>query len=271
MPNFNVSSRLPVSPIPLSWTDALDLALVTLTFFLMFQFVRRSQAASILRGLLILGALLLAFTFLLPLPAFSSVVQVVALASLIVVPVILQPELRRWLERLGRNRGLFGSSQLTLAEKNTRALLKATEEMSAAKTGALIVLEGRDSLQPYVDSGVGVKGQLSAELLQSIFYGENPLHDGAVIVRDDLIEAAGCVLPLTQSVPVARRRLGTRHRAAIGLSEVSDALSIVVSEETGAISIARYGQLDHGLDSVRLRQIIHGFYAAPEDGYQAWT
>lgn len=250
----------------LSLADALDLALVTLAFFLIFQLVRRSQAASILRGLLILGALLLVFTLLLPLPAFGTVVQVVAFASLVVVPVILQPELRRWLERLGRNRGLLGSTRLTLAEQNTRALLKATEEMAASRQGALIVLEGRDALQAYVDNGVSIKGQMTAELLQSIFYGENPLHDGAVIVRDDLVEAAGCVLPLTQGVPIAPRRLGTRHRAAIGLTEVSDALSIVVSEESGAISTARFGQLDYDLENINLRQNILGFYASPESG-----
>ncbi|MEZ4515787.1 MAG: diadenylate cyclase CdaA [Chloroflexota bacterium] len=253
----------------LTWADALDLLLVTFTFFVVFQLVRRSQAASILRGLLILGALLLAFTLLLPLPTFSTIVQVMALASLVVIPVILQPELRRWLERLGRNQGFLSSSQLSLAEQNVRILLKATEEMSAHREGALIVLEGRDSLQAYVEGGVSIKGQMTSELLQSIFYSGNPLHDGAVIVRDELVEAAGCVLPLAQTVPVTRRRLGTRHRAAVGITEISDALSIVVSEETGAISTARFGKLEHALDSTKLRKNILGLYAEPE-GKTRW-
>lgn len=250
----------------LGWADVLDLFLVWITIFLVLQLVRRSQAASILRGLLILGALLVAFTLLLPLPAFGTVVQVVAIASLIVIPIILQPELRRWLDRLGRNRGLFGRSRLSEAEQNIRALLRATEELSAANCGALITLEGRDSLQPYIDGGIAIRGQLTSELLLTIFYGENPLHDGAVVVREDLVEAASCVLPLTQSVPAARRRLGTRHRAAVGITEVSDALAIVVSEETGAISTARFGRLDYDLDSIQLRQAMLSFYAAPADG-----
>jgi diadenylate cyclase len=257
----------------LNWADALDLFLVALTFFLVFQLVRRSQAASILRGVMILGALLLAFTLLLPLPTFSSVVQVMALASLIVIPVILQPELRRWLERLGRNRGLFGSTRISQSEANVRALVKAAEEMSANGQGALIAVEGRDSLQAYVDGGVSIDGQLTAELLQSIFYGENPLHDGAVVVREAEVAAAGCVLPLTEELPVMRRRLGTRHRAAVGVTEVSDALSIIVSEETGAISAARFGQLHYAVDSTNLRQHILDFYAdeAAGTGRRLWS
>lgn len=249
----------------LGWADVLDLFLVGLTFFLVFQLLRRSQAASILRGLMILAAVLVAFTLLLPLPTFGTVVQVVAIASLIVIPIILQPELRRWLERLGRNRGLFGTSQLSQVEQNIRSLLRATEEMSATNCGGLIALEGRDNLQSYIDGGIEVRGQLTAELLQSIFYGENPLHDGAVVVRAHMIEAASCVLPLAQEVPVARRRLGTRHRAAVGVTEVSDALSIVVSEETGAISTARFGRLAYDLNSIQLRQAMLSFYADPDE------
>ena len=244
----------------LTWIDALDILLVTISFFLLLRLIQRSRAAMLLRGVLVLSGVLFIVTIILPLPAFDWVVRAAMLAILIVTPIIFQPELRRLLEQIGRGTGLTWEVRQTVAEQTVPKIVRAVENMSASQTGALIALEGDVSLHEIVGTGVAIEGQVTSELLQSLFYSKNPLHDGAVILRADQIVAAGCVLPLTQRTPYFRRRLGTRHRAAIGLSELTDALVVVVSEETGDISVAHQGNLRRPLDAANLRKHLFEFY-----------
>ncbi len=244
----------------------LDLALVTAVFLALLLFIRRSRAGFLLRGGLFMGILSLIITIFLPLPTFDWLVRGVFLLLLVAMPVVLQPELRRWLERMGRTTGLTRTLRQTAAETLLPRLLRALENLSATHTGAIIVLEGDISLQKVVDSGIPINGRISAELLQTIFFNKTPLHDGAVIVQGDYLAAAGCVLPLTEQKLISYRRLGTRHRASVGVTEVSDALVIVVSEETGHISVAHKGRLEQRVDSGLVRQRILDFYEGTQNG-----
>ncbi len=190
---------------------------------------------------------------------------------LVATPVIFQPELRRFLERIGRNAGLTWGVRQTAAENVIPKLVRAVENLSANYTGALIALEGKRILREIIETGVIIEGQMSSELLQAIFYPENPLHDGAVVLREDRVIAASCVLPLTQQPLSTRRRLGTRHRAAVGLSEHSDAFVIVVSEETGTISLVHDGHLRRPVDGATLREQLFEFYVPPQSGRPAFS
>jgi diadenylate cyclase len=175
--------------------------------------------------------------------------------------VIFQPELRRALERLGR------VAPFTIGREEQRAaylvaeISQAAEELSGRRHGAIIVLEGETGLQDHAETGVQVDGRVTGRLLLSMFYPGTALHDGAVIIRGNRVVAASCVLPLTER-PLAGN-LGTRHRAAVGITEQSDALAVVVSEETGIISIARRGSIARRLDEKRLRRVLEAFYLRP--------
>lgn len=244
-----------------TWMEWLDLLLVILTFYAALNWARRRQAAFLLRGALLVAVILFVVTIVLPFPTFDWLIRGVLVAMLIAAPVIFHPELRRLLERLGRIVGLAWGVQHTIAENVTTELIKTVDALSIKKTGALIVLEGNSSLADIIETGVPIGGRMTHDLLQTIFYGENPLHDGAVIIREDRILAASCVLPLTQrSLAYTERRFGTRHRAAVGLSERSDALVVVVSEETGKISVARQGRLYRHISSSHLREKLVDFH-----------
>jgi diadenylate cyclase len=244
----------------------LDLALVTAVFLILILFIRRSRAGFLLRGGLFLGILVLVMTIFLPLPTFDWLVRTAFLLLIVAMPIVLQPELRRWLERVGRTAGLSRTLRQTAVESLLPRMLRTLENLSATHTGAIVVLEGDVSLEKIIDSGISINGRISSELLQTIFFDKTPLHDGAVVIRGDMLAAASCVLPLTEQKLLSHRRLGTRHRASVGLSEVSDALVIVVSEETGQISAAHRGQLHQKLDSGMVRQRILDFYEGAQNG-----
>lgn len=252
---FDILFRLSI----LDWLGWLDLFLVAIVSFALLRLLRRSQAAPLLRGVLVLILLLLIITILFPLPTFDWLVRGTLLVLLIATPMVLQPEIRRALERIGRQTGLSRAVRQTTAETMVPRLIRTVEAFSGSRTGALLVLEGIDSLQLYADTGISVDSGVTAELLQTIFYDKTPLHDGAAIIRGDRILAAGCVLPLTGQELHSYRRLGTRHRAAVGMSEVSDALVIVVSEETGDVSVALQGQLHTRLETHALRQLVFDY------------
>jgi diadenylate cyclase len=248
----------------LSWLQVVDLVLVTLVFFFLLDLVRRSQAAFLLRGAAVVVLVLFVFTVFLPLPTFDWLVRGALLAILVATPVIFQPELRRLLERLGRSMRIT-SFQKQLRESNLLPIVRAVESMAHDRVGALIVLEGNEELARIVESGVPVRGKVTSELLHTIFFDGTPLHDGAALIRQDEVVAAGCVLPLSnRQLYGGDRRLGMRHRAALGVSEASDALAVIVSEETGQISVARNNQLDIDLDSTTLRERIVDFYQPVE-------
>jgi len=251
-----------------SWQSALDILLVTLVFYALLRLFTGTQAVQLLRGLLIIFlviALLGSFTTL---TAFSWLIRTSSLAILIALPVIFQPELRRALERVGRTEMFFGRQRRDTGHSLIISELTAASlRMSKLRYGALIVLEDRVALNQYAETGVPVNAAINRELIITIFYPGTPLHDGAIIIRDDRIIAAACVLPLTQR-PLPDTSLGTRHRAAIGITEDSDALTIVVSEETGNISVARNGRMARRLDEKRLRRILERFYESRRDLFE---
>ncbi len=253
----------------LTWTSVIDILLVTLIFFFILYTLRDTQAMTLLRGVIILTILLVLLTSLINLPAFSWLVGNALPAMLIAIPVIFAPELRRTLERIGRAGTLpmlKSSDQETKAtEQMLRAVINAAQRLSARQHGALIVLQRNDNLEHYIESGVRLEAEVTAELLLQIFYPNTPLHDGAVIIANHRIAAAACVLPLsTSGILATDRQMGLRHRAALGISEVSDAVAVVVSEETGAISLTHAGRIWRRLEAERLENMLFTFFQPPK-------
>lgn len=240
--------------------DLVDIVLVTVMIWGLFLLVRGTRAVSLMRGVILLIILVVLASNFLSLAAFNWLIRNTLPALLVAVPVIFQPELRRALERLGRGGGLMSfSSSETAAIKVSRHIARASQLLAERKHGALIVLERETGLQEYVDTGVPIDGEVSAELLLTIFQPNTALHDGAVIVRGDRIVAAACILPLAEISHVSRG-LGLRHRAALGITEQSDAVATIISEETGTISVARHGRLARYLDESRLREMLQSSY-----------
>lgn len=177
--------------------DVIDMLFVAAMLYLLFSLLRRSQAVFLVRGVLVLLVIFFTTTILVPLPTFTYLTAIAIVAIMIAVPITLQPELRQWLEKIGRTTFLSGSRKQELAEHVIPNLLRASENLSATYTGALIVLEGSVPLDDVITTGITINARLSAELLQTIFFDKTALHDGAVVIRDDTIVAAGCILPLT--------------------------------------------------------------------------
>ncbi|HYN87412.1 MAG TPA: diadenylate cyclase CdaA [Ardenticatenaceae bacterium] len=252
------------------WTSVLDILLVALVIYAVLYLVRDTQAVQLLRGLLVLALLVFFLTQILSLTAFSWLIRNAIPALLIAVPVIFQPEIRRGLERLGRTGFLFGRS--TPEGTMTRVIThvcRAAQRLSERRYGALIVFERDVSLQEIVNTGVTLDAVVSPELLTTIFFRNTTLHDGAVIIRGERIVAAAAVLPLASDLN--DRRLGTRHRAAIGVTTSTDALAVVVSEETGTISLTYNGRIIRHLDEERLNRLLHAFYGPQsQPGFRQW-
>lgn len=235
--------------------DLVEITIVTILFYRLLLLIRRTRAMQIL-----LGVFLLAFTsvvarvlgFILIPRLLEALLQYGAIAAV----VVFQPELRSALARLGQRR-MFGLRHRLEESQVVDEIAEAVMHLSRSKIGAIIALEGEVGLDEYAATGSPVSAPVSAQMLITIFTPHSPLHDGAVLVAGDQITAAGAILPLTQN-PVTDRTLGTRHRAAIGLSEESDALVIVVSEETSRVSIARRGRLERDVDDDRLREVLRG-------------
>jgi len=256
----------------ITWLSVLDIVLVALVFFVIFILVSNTQAMVLLRGMILVIILLAFFTSILDLSAFSWLVNQTLPALLLAIPVIFSPEIRRGLERLGRagsNPGsITRSTSAQQAMQNTiKAVVTAAARLSARQHGALIVLERRDNLREYTQTGTMMNSIVTPELLLQIFFPNTPLHDGAVLIANNKIVAAACVMPLSASgvlKSTAERKMGLRHRAALGISEASDAVAVVVSEETGAISIAQNGRMIRRLDSERLENVLMAFYRPAE-------
>ncbi len=255
----------------ITWLSVLDLALVTLIFFGIFMLVRGTQAMVILRGFLMLIVFLSVLVNLVPLPAFSWLIRTTLPSLVVVIPVIFAPELRRALERLGRASTepstilqLPSTNGQSSLQQTVHAVVSACGRLSARQHGGLIVLQRNDNLVDYIQTGVPLHASVTPELLLQIFYPNTPLHDGAVIIRDDEVVAAACVMPLSASGILTRsperHQMGLRHRAALGISEASDAVAVVVSEETGSISIASAGRMIRRLDPERLENILMAFF-----------
>jgi len=262
----------------LDWLSVLDLALVTAIFFAIFKLIRGTQAVVLLRGILLVIIVLLFMTSLFSLPAFSWLIQSALPALFLAIPVIFAPEIRRGLERLGRVglAGILGRSSKSLAhdlQMTIHVISVSAGQLAERKHGALIVFQRNDSLEEQIQTGVRMDADVTEELLLQIFYPKTPLHDGAVIVVDNRIVASACVLPLSTSSEVLNkmrdRQMGLRHRAGIGVTEVSDAVTVIVSEQTGQIAVTHSGRMLHRLDVERLETILTTFLNPNKDQTEA--
>ena len=246
------------------WVSALDILLVTVVFFGLLYLIRDTQAMVLLRGIIFLIVLTALLTTIIDLPAFSWLLRTTFPALLLAIPVIFSPEIRRGLERIGRILP-SNESRATTSEMlgSIQAVVSAASRLSARQHGALIILQRSESLADYVRTGVALQAKVTPELLLQIFYPNTPLHDGATIIEGNHVLAAACVLPLSASGILVRtpdRQMGLRHRAALGISEDTDAIAVVVSEESGFISIAHGGRMIRRLDPERLENILIAFF-----------
>lgn len=245
--------------------DTLDILLVAVMIYFIIRLVRDSRAEQLMKGILVLGVMYLA-AYLLDLTTVGYLLKAIFDNGLLVLVVIFQPEIRRALEQAGHSRKgimrIFGgfssvenSAQVEQWEKAIDATASAVEILQKQKMGALIVIERTTRLGEIVHSGTLIEAEPSGELMANIFYNKAPLHDGAMIIREGKIYAAGCILPLTDNLQI-NRELGTRHRAGVGMSENSDALVVIVSEETGIISLADSGELTRNFTKETLAKTL---------------
>ncbi|MEZ4522840.1 MAG: diadenylate cyclase CdaA [Thermomicrobiales bacterium] len=239
---------------------ALDIAIVSGIIFLLLGVAQGTRSALIIRGLIIVAFAMWLLSRAFELTAVGFLLSNLLPAMILAIPIVFQPELRRVLEQIGHTGGWlrtpFPSSDDADARTTVNEIARAAAQLSRSRTGALMVIERETGLQDYIERGVQLEAVLTANLLVSIFYPKSPLHDGAVIIRGSRVMAATVVLPLTENLGLDNR-LGTRHRAAIGITEESDAIAVVVSEETGRISVAyASGRLIENLDQERLRRAL---------------
>lgn len=237
----------------------LDIVVVATIFFWLLTIAQGTRAVPVIRGVVILIALLVILGTVLPLSGLRYLLDTSLPALLLAIPIVFQPELRRALEQLGHT-----GTRLHLPFVSTdhphpglaaiEEMVRATTALSRGKIGALIVIERETGLQDYAEQGVLLDAQLTSPLLINIFFKDSPLHDGAVIVRGDRVVAARCIMPLSEA-PLPGQ-FGTRHRAALGISEESDAVALIVSEQTGSVTLARNGRLDRDLTPDRLRELL---------------
>ncbi len=248
------------------WTSLVDILLVTLLFFVVLSWLQGTRGMAILRGVFVLTVAVGLLVRVLEFPALNFVLRGIFSALVVAIPVIFAPELRQALERLGRI-GALPSTRQSQIVPIIDAVLDAARDMAKERIGALIVFERTINLGEYIRTGVLLDALVSRELILQIFYPNTPLHDGAVIIGRGRIQAAGCILPLTDrlELPSAQgtRRLGLRHRAALGITEVSDAVALVVSEETGQISIMRDGRLIPDLSLAQARELLLANLSTP--------
>jgi uncharacterized protein (TIGR00159 family) len=238
----------------------LDLAAVTIIFYWLLSVIRGTRATMLVRGLVILWLAVALLGAIFELETLTWIIRNSGLALLVTLPIIFQPELRRALETLGRtgagftrrrNRGDLASV--------IDAITEACTQLMRLRMGALIVLERQTGLQEYADRGIPMDAEVSSQLIVTLFFHNSPLHDGAVIVREGRILSAGVVLPLTDQL-LGPQQFGMRHRAALGISEHSDAVAVVVSEERGSIGVATNGRLVSNITPDRLRGILAGLF-----------
>jgi len=235
------------------WRDVVEILIVAFLIYRGLLFLVGTRAIHILLGLVLLGAAYLA-AVLLKFAMISYLLGIILTYGAFALLIVFQPELRAALARLGQSRLMrffYRGEAHAVAEE----LAEAVDRLSRAGTGAIVAVEGEVGLGDYLENGTRLDAKLSADLVTTIFTPYSPLHDGALVIRGDTIIGAACILPLTQ-FPVADRSLGTRHRAALGLSEETDALVIVISEETSAISVAHRGQLERGVSLARLKELL---------------
>lgn len=257
---FNRISWLKLPSISITITDILEIIILAYLVYELLLWIKKSRAWTLLKGILTI-VMCVSLVYLLQMDTLIYIVNKGLTIAIIAAVVVFQPEIRKVLEQLGQKQ--FISSILPLdnvrtvqelfSDKTINELVKATVEMSKVKTGALIVIEQKETLEEYERTGIKVDALLTSQLLINIFEHNTPLHDGAVVIRGDRITAATCYLPLSDNMMLSKE-LGTRHRAGVGISEVTDSLTIIVSEETGAISIAYRGELKRHISGEQLKE-----------------
>ena len=256
-----------LSDINLPSVSIIDVIEIILISFFVYQFmvwIKFTRAYTLLKGLLVIGAFLI-IAYIFKMNTILWIVSRLAGALITAIVVIFQPELRKVIEQLGQKKIMasiipFDAGKEVkerFTDKTVNELIKACYDMAEVKTGALIVIEQEIRLDEYVRTGINVDAILTSQLLINIFEHNTPLHDGAVIVRENRIVAATCYLPLSDNMELSKQ-LGTRHRAGLGISEVTDALTVIVSEETGQVSLTKDGQLYRNVNSDRLRELLGG-------------
>lgn len=243
--------------------SVLDIVIVAVIVYWILNLIRGTTAVALVRGIVTLFLLAAVLGNVFNLVVLNWMLRNFLPAMLVSIPILFQPELRRALERLGRSNRLFawgGPSDETVQAMEQLAI--ACRRLADRKWGALIVLEKDTGLGEYVDTGVEIDGLISVDFLMSIFYPNAPLHDGAVVIRGDRVVAAACLLPLTETL-MTDQHMGTRHRAGVGITERTDAISIIVSEETGVISLANSGRIVRNLDESKLKKVLPALYRPP--------
>lgn len=238
--------------------DAVDIVATSVLTYYLLLLIRGTRAVQILFGFFVL-LVILAISNLLHLLVLATLMQYLLLGSAVALPIVFQPELRRGLEQLGRGRLFVRDRRESdeVAAEQVRVVAHAAFALARMRLGALIVIEQATGLREYVESGTALDARLSVDLLLAVFAKSSPLHDGAVIVRDAVVEGAACFLPLSEGTVTVDRHVGTRHRAALGLSEQTDAVVVVVSEESGLVSVARAGRLSVPIDDEeRLARVL---------------
>lgn len=255
------------SRIRMDFGDVLEILIIALILYYMMVWMKTTRAWALLKGLIVICVFLI-LARIMEMYTILWIAQNVLGFAVTALIIVLQPELRKALEELGKKNFIssvffFDSSRRSeeiFSEKTINEIVKACVEMGKVKTGALIVIEQQISLRDYERTGIDVDGIVSSQLLINIFEHNTPLHDGAVIIRGNRITSATCYLPLSDNLGLSKE-LGTRHRAGVGISEVTDSLTIIVSEETGRISVAYEGDLDRNLDAdalrMRMQQILN--------------
>lgn len=245
------------------WKDALDILVMAFLIYQGIKLVRETRAAQLVKGIAML-LLLYLLAQALEMKAMQFITKNILQIGVLALVIVFQPELRRALEQVGRSR--LGKLQVFsggMSEQETRAkwvkfinaLVEEASSLSRQKIGALVVIEQKTKLGDIIKTGTVIDADPTPELIGNIFFPNSPLHDGAMIVREGRLHAAGCFLPLSDNQEISRE-LGTRHRAALGMSEMSDAIVVVVSEETGFITVCRNGKLERGLSTARLREYL---------------
>jgi diadenylate cyclase len=245
----------------LDWLGVVDILLVTAVIYGLLMLVRGTQAVVLLRGIIFVVVIIALLTTFFRLSAFTWLLRNTLPALLISIPVIFAPEIRRALERLGRaGLALNFMAREEEALPVADVLANAAQRLSERRHGGLIVIERQVGLKDYADTGVRLDALATVEVLLQIFYPNTPLHDGAVLLKQERVVAAACIMPLTSGENLTDRQMGLRHRAALGITEVSDAVAVVISEETGGISVAHNGRMIRRLDATRLKNILTAFY-----------
>lgn len=262
-----------ITQLDVDWLDVLDIFIMSYLFYRLILIIRGTRAEQLVKGLIVL-LLAMIVSDQAGLDTLHWTLRQTMTVGLIAIPIVFQPELRRALEHLGRGK-IFKTTYWGWDSQDfdnmLDELIKAVPVLVKKRLGALIVLERSTGLKEWIDTGIEVKGLVTAELLVNIFFPRSPLHDGAIIIQGNQLVAAGCYLPLTED-PNLSKELGTRHRAGIGITEHSDALVIIISEETGTISVAHDGVLTRYLDEKKLRAMLTELCSpSRSEGFSLWS